>query len=506
MAESYPVRDMHKKSYKNIDFEQRWSERNQFYCRDMPKLSVQIQNINTPFAADIFDLSVEGLSLCHPSFDEEHVGQTISIKIDENKNYSLKGTIINFTVINYSGQKQNRIGVEFQSKRNKINFRPKRFKTPAGHEAMGYVKSPFRFNHACHYKVHDFSANGITLQGNNVSDLMVPGIILSLQVFIPSYGIFKTEVEITNIRKGKDKNSFFMGCIFTSPSIHFLTSISSYLLSSTQSTCSVEDLTENGFLVTYVGEFAKLGYISNHEQWKKLLTLRRVSAQAEGRWLGCTDDNKMIDNYDQFARHLYCQLGNQIVAGARLSFNNGDLGRCEHAKYIPIPQFIQDDGFIEASRVCTDPNYRKANLFPIVLQNCVRIAKQSHCRYILFNCEDSLVKIYTRFGAKKLNLSFTNEYMNGKRLNVLYLDINSVLNGKSVNWFIWNFGFKDLFFHLKRKKIITPNLITFLRVSLIVLVTEPTLYYKKKKYFKKLLIKRQKTLSTFTQTSEVKSA
>ena len=504
MAEIYAAKEIGKKNYKNLQLESRWSQREHIYHQDMPKLSIDVEGLQTPIEADILDISVDGLSLCHPTFNSNMVGKRISVRLKHSKSYQLNGVINNFRKINQSGELRNRVGIKFQSNIENINFRFRRCTSPVGHEAMAYTKSPFRFNHICHYKVFDFSSNGLTLEGNNTSDIMLPGVILKLKVFIPSYGVFNLDAEVTNIRRTKKPHVFRVGCTYKTTSTAYLTAAASYLLSDTNSTCSVEDLISNGFLVSFIGEFAKFGYVSSQKEWLELLSLRRRSAQHEGRWLGCTDDLMMIDDYDKFARHLQCRLGNQIVAGARISFNNGDLNRCEHTKYIKIPQFIQDGGFIEASRVCTDPNYRKTNLFLLVLQNCARVGIQSKCRYILLNCEDSLVKIYKRFGAKELNMSFTNEYMNGKRLNVMYYDLHAILNGKSINWFNWNIGFRDLFFHMKSKGITSPSFIDYLRVFTILSITTPILNYKKKKYLKKLSIKRLNLLKNMKNRIEVK--
>ena len=52
----------------------------------------------------------------------------------------------------------------------------------------------------------------------------------------------------------------------------------------------------------------------------------------------------------------------------RTVFNDGKVEKTEHYSKGKIPEYIIKDDFIEGSRVATDPDYRGANLFPLILK------------------------------------------------------------------------------------------------------------------------------------------
>ncbi len=147
----------------------------------------------------------------------------------------------------------------------------------------------------------------------------------------------------------------------------------------------------------------------------------------------------MTDEWDRHARHLICELNGKIIAAGRIVYNNGIRTRSEHVSYkVDVPEWLWKQGFVESSRVCTDPEYRGSELFVLMLQQIGRVIAQSGFRYLLMNCADSLVPIYKKtVGVRSLGHRFYTPFMKDKALNLLYLDIRWLHLGFNFNPTTW---------------------------------------------------------------------
>jgi hypothetical protein len=207
---------------------------------------------------------------------------------------------------------------------------------------------------------------------------------------------------------------------------------------------SIEMLRDNGFAVSGdVTQVTRLQYISTLKQWSSYLSLRLMAQQREGRWIGETDNMKTVDPYDKYARHMMLSIGKNIVGIGRVVFHD-TLESAEHFTRVKIPDFIANEKFVEASRFATHPSYRNANIFAILLKNAARIALNNGAPYILANCEDSLVPIYMRVGAKPLGLKFHTPFMEKKALNLMYFDLPNLCQAKGMNFIYWYHVLRDL--------------------------------------------------------------
>jgi hypothetical protein len=159
-----------------------------------------------------------------------------------------------------------------------------------------------------------------------------------------------------------------------------------------------------------------------------------------------------------------------------------------------IPRHIWDAGFIETSRVCTDPDYRGASVFVGFLHHGARVAVQAEIPYVIMNCEDSLVPIYCRYGATEMGIQFHAPFMKDKQLNVLSCKPLDFLTGKGVGPLYWHLAWRDLHSHLKRNGFLMPSLIGRFRTFLYSIIGMAVSPFLAETQGKKELQKRERTL------------
>lgn len=489
----------------------RWNQRNQFYAGDMPHVHVHFINQGTTVSAQVIDLSSSGIGLCHQSFDKTHTGQEVEIRYTKTSRPLAKGVVRSFNSAHFSGQQQNRIGVEFIIQTGSPHYkRPVRFPTNPLFRPVAHGQHPFRFQHRLFFTAMDFSAAGVSLLGNDTNNLLIPGIRISLTFLIPTQKEFEQEVEIVNLRPHnkyelkESNNHFILGCQFVNPSKDFLSAISSYLLLDHNVRPSIKDLLANGFIVDEIKPAITISYASDKTDWDELLSLRLRSAQHAGRWLGETNPQKMCDNYDQYARHVLCRIHGNLVGASRIVFNNGEAERTEHNGVAEIPEKLWKSGFVECSRACTDPRYRGASVFFVyMVQQTGVITAQTGYHYSLLNCEDSLVPVYKRCGGKPLGQRFYTPYMQETALNLILFDTEKIFYGIGINPIYWYLMWKDVQQDLERRGVIQPSLYQKFRRFISHIIGAPLAHSFLAKKARGLLSLRDQRLQDFRRQNKV---
>jgi hypothetical protein len=245
---------------------------------------------------------------------------------------------------------------------------------------------------------------------------------------MPVRGEFKVVAEVVTATQHDGATETH--CDLHNASDALRSSITEFLLM-TRPGMNIRELGQKGFLVSDLEKAFVFRSVQTPEQLDNVLKLRLRAAQKDGRWEGETDHSKMRDPWDKHARQIFCEINSQIVASARIVFNNGIADRSEHVSYgVEIPDWLWEAGFVEGSRVCTDPDFRGSDIFFHIIQQISRIVAQSGYRYILLNCVDSLVPVYKKTaGVFPLKQRFHTPFMQDRALNLLCVDLRAVQIG-----------------------------------------------------------------------------
>ncbi|MDD9951148.1 MAG: GNAT family N-acetyltransferase, partial [Zetaproteobacteria bacterium] len=264
---------------------------------------------------------------------------------------------------------------------------------------------------------------------------------------------FQVPVTVKNLRQGSDQ-AIQLGCSFNKLDFYFLARLAQYISVKDSQNNTVKMIREAGFYIDPMLSHAyRIRYVSSRNDWEQLLQLRLLAQQTEGRMQSVTDYTLCADQHDSTSRHLMVFCGEQLVGTGRMVFNYGVVERAEHANLCPIPDFIVQAGFTENSRAATHPAFRRTMIFQYLIRYYYRIAIQENLAYMIINCEDSLVKIYQRFGGRPTGDTFYTEYMEDRRLNLIYFDVKEIASGHQLPFKIWSFIFHDKLSILKEKNI-----------------------------------------------------
>lgn len=484
--------------------------REYFYRGDMPQLNVKLPDARI-VKADVADISAKGIGLVSPHFSEDITGQTVEVTIGNQAAYKAFGSVRTFSLSKFSGQILPRISVDINTKKSSNVYRSRRFKCFPELLPVAYSSHPYRFKHSVNYAICDFSANGMTLRGSSPKNIILPGTEMHLKIMIPMFGEHRVSGFITHIRPIENPlaaiaghQPYFLGMVFHNPSIRLLHAISNYFLSDTENGISTTDLKESGFLIPEMDPILAITYVSNEAEWREVLDLRLLAAQKGGRWIGETDPHKLTDEYDKFARQLVCKIGNRIVAAGRIVFNDGNREQAEHNNITKIPNFLWRSGFVELSRVCTHPFYRGSTVFHNMTQHLGRITFESGYDYFLINCEDNLIPIYERIGAKKLGVRFFTSFMKETALNLMLFDIKHNFLGRG-NPLMWEFVFRDYYEFAKKRGMLKPSLFDIVRNSAYKVICGPIVAIVKKQMQSKILKERKIFLENIRQGTRTDS-
>ena len=363
----------------------RTDERETYYYGDCDIIQVEVEGQEKAILASLIDLSVLGAKLASLEFAKSHIGKNIKIYSHSAKTATV-GKIVHVSSGRLSGEDTFLAGIKFVAKPNS-EIRDKRFSSPKNFETQCHGQHPFRYNQTVYYRVVDFSRRGMGISTKVFTYLLMPGSRLRLHLYLPTYGVYPVDTIVKSTRKADD-GKFIIGCMFESMSPRLQMAISSYLLTSESDSPSLTELRESGFLVG--GDLSKVvisRYVNSgsREMWQSYLDLRLRAQQGEGRWKGEADPTKTLDPFDPTSRHMLLTLGSSPVGIGRIVFNGGKEEASEHFGKVDIPQWIKDGGFVEASRFATDPGYRKANIFPIIIKNGFKICIQNGLPYVLAN-------------------------------------------------------------------------------------------------------------------------
>jgi len=413
--------------------ERRESKRIPFYRGEFPEAKILIGGKSYP--AEVFDLSTKGIGVVPkgeiPGLDT--VSQIVEVKVGDMA--PRQAILKNICHIKFAGGLRLKLGMQTPNWQENQKLEEPLFSC-AESMPLAYCNDPIAFNRTILFNVSHFSKDGLVLRTKFVEGSFVEGLTMDLRLMMPARGEFKTVVEVVEILRTPERVEIYTRWRHNTPDL--LNSISEFLLM-TVPNLTIKALRDHGFLVADLEKAFLFKYAQTPEEIEKILKLRLIAAKGEGRWLDTEDFNVMRDKWDPYARQIYCEVNGKMVASSRIVFNNGLKERSEHVSYnVDIPSWLWEEGFVEGSRVCTDPEFRGSDVFTRMAQQMCHIVTQSGHRYLLMNCVDSLVPIYKKMiGVVSLNQRFNTPFMQKDALNLLYIDMRAAQIGTNVKLQSW---------------------------------------------------------------------
>ncbi|MBY0372321.1 GNAT family N-acetyltransferase, partial [bacterium] len=201
----------------------------------------------------------------------------------------------------------------------------------------------------------------------------------------------------------------------------------------------VKSLLEQGFFVDSIFNAIRIRYLNGREEWEEVLRLRRDAYHSVGKMVDKKLPEEHADEFDRYSRHIVAVIGGRIVGAARVVFCGKDPARSEHHMLnIKVPDKIQEAGFVEFSRFCTNADFRGGDIFVALIRQAAHIATHSRLPFIVANCNSDLKPLYEKLGFRAVGKPFPAF---GRK--ECYLIVNKSLStirlGKYSNFAAWNY-------------------------------------------------------------------
>ena len=327
--------------------------------------------------------------------------------------------------------------------------------------------NPARYNDYIYFKVLAVSAVGMCVVCSRRNMMLMPGLKLQVQMSLPMVGELTMNVRVNGVAAIEEESRQLFEVHLTVLKLeHYAREmIAQYLIQFGQ-VDSLDALRADGLNPASVAKGVDFYYLSSQQDLKDVLALRLAAHHQFGNLRKnnvCAQD--LADKDDPSARILVGKHKGRVVASARIRFVPHDQPVSMEA-YLQHPQDLPPrEQMVEVSRACTDPEFRRGNLFANVVHQLLVSAIPAGRPYVLSVSLPNLLDFYKSIGCKELGVTVRDEFWNGDQ-HLMLMNAVDVCLGRDVSPAIWNLMFREPYQYLLTLGAIQPNGIDRLRLSL----------------------------------------
>jgi GNAT superfamily N-acetyltransferase len=290
-----------------------------------------------------------------------------------------------------------------------------------------FGQHPWYISFPISFVLKDYNHEIILMECTKGTNLVyLSGLVISLKVYVPNRDVSSIEIEVEDIFQVDQKIIFQARARKISKKLKEAFSLQ---FLEGEPKASFARLKAAGLHIPSFKGRVQFVPVSTSEDYKKVLSLRRFAYMGKITSKISADATleHFSDEFDRYASVMALKLGSEVIATGRSVFNFGDLHQSEIFRlgFTP-PEFIKKDGFVEASRFATHSEYRGQDLFHLLLSFAFRSAILTGHRYILADCEDHLLPIYRKWGAKVFDEKVIH-HIEKVKLNVVYFDLHKTI-------------------------------------------------------------------------------
>lgn len=298
---------------------------------------------------------------------------------------------------------------------------------PADYPPLAWANHPFYDPTRLQFRVTGFFASGMALSFTRDDKTPIEGLPLEMTLVLPGLETLHASARVAFVELNDGPGASRCDVELVKPEPALLSAIGRYLFS-TSDDLSVETLEGLGYPVPEFEYASRFGLAHTPAEIRDMLALRLLAYRSRpgANLAGVTEPEQMRDAFDDHSLILSVHVGNKPVGTGRIVFNDGDPRKTEIGRFVDLPKWLWDGGFVECSRVATSPGIRRRDVFSTISRHTLRIAYQTGVRYILADCEAHLLEPYKRRGAQELGLTFVHP-LEGKTLHVIYSDVDAIL-------------------------------------------------------------------------------
>lgn len=335
----------------------------------------------------------------------------------------------------------------------------KRWTVSSDFMPTGMAPNPVRFNDFIHFRVDNISGGGLRIITSMRNKLVGIGQRLDVTISLPLVGSVQASLIIRHLDTTEidGKEFLVLGTQIVGTDAVLKASLAEYLLNFAEG-ISLVALKEDGFPIK-ASRWLDFSYAKSEEEFREVLNLRFESYQKANKLNAGVRPEDMTDEFDARARILIAKHKGRVIGSLRAMFHEeGD--KTEHDQYLQFPpNFPKKSQYIEATRVCTDPNFRGSDILYVLLAHLLLTAIKSSRRYIVGCAAGSLIKFYEKCGyqvAKGIP-PFRIEALNNVEHRLIYMDTHQVALGKGISTDAWIQLYGDVVDFMLEQELIQPS-------------------------------------------------
>lgn len=407
-------------------------------------ISVRFKGGEEWSSAEVYKISPLGVEIVkNPISGSLKVGDRLDLEIRIDQQLTKHAGIV--VDNNYSDHSRHLIGIRLVSEFGKANpgeerRRGQRFFTAPAFLPTASAVNPLKFNDILLFRVQELSSEGMFLTTSLRNKLLFKDIEMDLLLNFPVFGTISVSVKIMNSRivRDGDKDCLGLGIKLIGRTEEYKRIAGSYLLQFSNID-SLSELKDAGLGLSGVGSSVEFRYAKTEEDYKEVLELRKMTYAAEGKADPDAPIESMATALDSKARLVMGYFHGKLVASAAVIFHEINSST-EHEDYVEWTSELPPKGsLVEINRVCTHPDFRRADLFLKLYKFMLVLVVQSKKQNVVICASEELVPLYQKLGFDLTSLKYSHSKLNNKIHWILQCDVYKKVSGYGVDPITWNY-------------------------------------------------------------------
>lgn len=351
----------------------------------------------------------------------------------------------------------------------------------------GVASNPAKFNDFIYFKIRDISVGGLKIHTSLRNKFIISGMVFDCLINFPMISQIKVQVVVKSVRVELigGKEVLAIGVTYDTNDRETSSVVAQYLVQFGAS-ASLEELRTQGFATGSISDAVSFSFVRTKEEYDQILELRHIAYRAAGKVDAQTRPEEMADAFDARSRIVIGKYKGQVVASARLIFNQFE-DRMEQENFVKWPeQLPRRDEMVEITRACTRPEFRRSDLLIAMFRFIAVTVTHSKRKWIVICATDEMSPLYRRIGFLDQNLSYAHTKLNGLKHNILLANVPDAMAGKTVDFVTWNIVWSGVSSYLGNYSLLQSDQMTNIRLSIFRLLGPlANLIYKLEKAFRK---------------------
>jgi hypothetical protein len=299
--------------------------------------------------------------------------------------------------------------------------------------APAFCEDPIFFQEKLHFQAIAFSNRSLKLLCSARNKSLLPGVSLTLTLFLPMIGEQKVKVRTGVSRNSEKADRYVMEAEFLEVQESFLENLARFLIA-TGSVAQVEALVQRGFPVRGVEGFLRFETMAPEENPAilKSFKLERTGNTTE-KW-------------------VLCKLGLEVLGSGRFAIIKGPKNPEDSwlsTQVARLPKDLIEMGFVEGSWVCAPGTPHMTDAYFHFVKNFARLTLEAGMRQLVTLCQKDAWPLCRALGFVPVDAQIKPTYGTDAQWMIVALDVGAVIRGAvPVHRSVWEKIYEPVASHL----------------------------------------------------------